>query len=73
MCVAESSATVAMLLEQQRILRQATDALSVVDGGVRALRASGGRDQAMRPRVRQRASEEAALVMMVLGDGMSAR
>lgn len=35
------------------------DALSIGDGGVGAERVSGGRDQAMRPRVRQRASEEA--------------
>lgn len=36
------------------------DALSEGDGGVGAERVSGGRDQAMRPRVRQRASEEEA-------------
>jgi hypothetical protein len=75
-CVAESSATVTMLWKQRRRSRQATDALSVVDGGVGALGASGGgRDQAMRPRVRQRASEEAALAAGVvgMGGGMSAR
>lgn len=48
------------------------DALPVVDGGVRAERVGGGRDQAMRPRVRQRAS----LVVRIEeggGGGMSAR
>jgi len=47
------------------------DALSVGDGGVGALGTSGGRDQAMRPRVRQRASEEEEVRME--GGGMSAR
>jgi len=42
------------------------DALSVIDGGVGAKRESGGRDQAMRPRVRQRASEEEVRAVVCL-------
>ena len=58
MCEADSSAAVTMLWKRKRRSRQAVHALSVVDGGVGAARASGGRDQAMQPRVRQSASEE---------------
>lgn len=64
MCEAESSAAVIMLWKQRRRLRQATEALSGVEGGAGAGGVSGGRDQAMRARVRQRASEEFAVVVV---------